>query len=56
MDEITFHNRKIDFKKLTGKDADDNLAAFFSYLIMLNQSDIKAQLEHIKSNLKTLSR
>jgi len=32
MDKTTYENLKVDFKNLTGKNADDNLVIYFPYI------------------------
>ncbi|MCZ8168196.1 MAG: hypothetical protein ACK5RV_12710 [Flavobacterium sp.] len=51
MDKITYENHKADFKHLTGKSAEENLEAFFSYLVMLSNIDINDKLKAIYTKL-----
>ena len=51
MDKTTYENLKIDFKNLTGKNADDNLEAYFNYLVMLSNLDIKDYLKAIMKKI-----
>lgn len=48
MNKVDYENHKLDFRVLTGKDADDNLNAFFNYLVMLTNLDLKEYLKSIR--------
>ena len=51
MSKEQFDKYKIDFYNLTGKEAANDLAAYFNYLQMMNQFDIKDKLNHIHQKL-----
>jgi len=50
MDKKTFDGNKIGFFNLTGKEADDNLEAYFSYLNLLITLDNRDRLDAIRRN------
>lgn len=54
MNKTDYENHKSDFKFLTSKNADDNLDAFFNYLVMLSNMDVKMYLKEIRLDLNTL--
>lgn len=54
MNKTDYENRKSDFKHLTGKNADDNLDAFFNYLVMFSNIDVKMYLREIRLDVNTL--
>lgn len=52
MDKKTFDSHKTIFENLTGKNANDNLQSFFSYLNLLVSMDIKDRLSTLVENDK----
>lgn len=51
MDQTTYHNLKGLFFNLTGKRAEDDLTAFFSYVNMLNLLDIKDRMNDLRNRI-----
>lgn len=51
MDQTTYYNLKGVYFSLTGKNADDDLSAFFNYINMLQMKDIKDRMTDIKTIL-----
>lgn len=45
MDQNTYNQHTLDYQKLTGKRASDDLAAFFSYLNLIALMDLKDLLK-----------
>jgi hypothetical protein len=56
MDKTTYENLKIDFKNLTGKNADDNLEAYLNYLVLLSNMDLKDYLKEIRFDVNTITK
>ena len=54
MDKTNYENLKIDFKNLTGKNADDNLEAYINYLVLLSNLDMKMYLTEIRIDVNTI--
>lgn len=50
MDKSSYDFLKVKFFNLTGKNAEDNLEAFFNYVNVLNLMDIKDTLKIIRLN------
>jgi hypothetical protein len=50
MDKKTFDGNKAGFFNLTGKEADQNLEAYISYLNLLITLDIRDRLDVIRDN------
>lgn len=54
MNQATYYNLKQLFLNLTGKNADDNLEAFFSYVNTLNLLDIKERIDDLRTRIATI--
>jgi hypothetical protein len=54
MNHSTYYNLKQLFLNLTGKNADDNLEAFFSYVNTLNLLDIKERIDDLRARIANI--
>jgi len=54
MDSTSFNIHKNNFFSLTGKNAEDNLEAFFGYLTLISNMDINDKLKLIYKKLESM--